>query len=165
MDPIQVLHLFIDGNYLFFSARTAGLAQNFSKLEESLLEKFGGTGKAVIGSKFFYTRPPAETDPKALLSWLKNHGYQCMTFNYTTTHQDTIYVNMVHDLWLTYFKAVMEKVEPDARFIIISGSGTLVHPISGFPKAVILACVPDSTSKRLTTVPNVIVVDLLSLIV
>jgi len=158
------ISLFVDGNYLFFSARSAGLNQDFGRLEDNILAKFGGPDKAVIVEKHFYTRPPQDTDPKPVLSWLRNHGWKCATFNYATTHQDSLYVMMVHDMWAAYDKLNGSAAWETAKFVVISGSGTMTHPLNGFPKAVVLDCVAESTNKRLMEVPNVITLDLAELL-
>lgn len=153
------IHIFVDGNYLFFSARTAGLTQDFAKLEEHILQKFGGPRNAQVGGKFFYTRPPGGTDPRAVLGWLRVHGWKTYVYNYDTTHQDSLYVSMVSDMWFTYHQDQQQGRE-DTHFVVVSGNRTLIHPLSMFPKAVALVCTPESTNKKLLDLPQVVTIPL-----
>jgi hypothetical protein len=160
-EAIQRIHLFCDGNYLYFSARGAGLHQDFAKLESNVIDKFGGPGCAVIESRFFYTRPPAETDPHAVVGWLKAHQWKVVTYSYAHTTQDTLYVSMIHDMWSVF---CAEPPDTLSCFVVISGSGALVYPLMSFPKAIIVACVEASANKRLLDLPAVVHIPLVSLL-
>lgn len=151
--------LFVDGNYLYFSARGAGLHQDFSKLESRIIDKFGGPANAEITARFFYTRPPSETDPHAVVGWLKAHQWRVVTFSYPHTTQDTLYVSMIHDMWKELGRA-----GEDTRFVVVSGSGSLVYPFMSFPKAITLACVASSANKRLMELPSVANINLTDLL-
>lgn len=118
------MHLFVDGNYLFHLSKQLGVPQNFSALEERIAEAVNSPD---VVSRWFYTRPPAETNSKPVVGWLRAHDWNVSVFNYMHTHQDSMYVHMVSDLY-----TVMEQ-SPNTPLAIVSGSGALTYPLTHFP--------------------------------
>lgn len=152
------INIMVDGNYLYFSARAAGLDQDFSKLETRILEHFGGAENARVGGRYFYTRPPGDTNPSAVVGWLKAHGWTVATYNFATTTQDTLYVGMIHDMWR------LGTVQEKPVFVVVSGSGALAYPLATFPLPVAVSGVVSSTNRKLHDLPGIDHIPLLDLL-
>lgn len=133
-------YLFCDGNYLFHLTKALGKTQAFDVLEQNVLSAIGMTA---FTGKYFYTRPPETTNPKSVIGWLKAHQWNVHTFTYQHTHQDSMYVNMVADLWQCYVN------DPQGKFAIVSGSGALSYPLKAFPGEIKVFATNDSLNKRL----------------
>lgn len=137
---MQKGYLFCDGNYLFHLTKALGKTQAFDVLEKNMLDTLDLAG---FEAKFFYTRPPETTNPKSVIGWLKAHQWNVHTFTYQHTHQDSMYVNLVADLWKCY------TASPTGKFAIVSGSGALSYPLKDFPGDVKVFATTDSLNKRL----------------
>ncbi|MCK7507721.1 MAG: NYN domain-containing protein [Desulfobacterales bacterium] len=115
-------YLFVDGNYLFHLTKSLGKAQEFDLLEKNICTALNLDG---FEGKFFYTRPPETADPRGVVGWLRARAWNVQTFLYQYTHQDSLYVNMVADLWNTF------TAQPKATMVVVSGSGALTYPLEG----------------------------------
>lgn len=134
-------YLFVDGNYLFHITKASGKRQDFDLLEKNLCDTLSLEG---FNGKYFYTRPPEATDPKAVVSWLRARNWTVQTFPYQYTHQDSIYVNLVADLWDCWAK------DPNARLIIVSGSGALTYPLKNFPGNITVFSTESTMNRKLS---------------
>ena len=132
------VHLLVDGNAFYHCCKTEKVAQDFNGLEQGVLHLLQ-TEK--LGSKHFYTRPPILDDGKRVVWWLRAHGWSTHLYAYDFTHQDSLYVSMVSDLHT--------QGEPGDTWVIVSGSGTLVYPLTAFKEKVILLTSPSSINKHL----------------
>ena len=139
-------YLFVDGNYTFHLSKSLGIQQSFDRLESNIAA--AANGEAPTG-KFFYTRPPAETNARPVIGWLRAHGWVVHSFAYQHTHQDSMYVSMVADMYKAYLE------DPTATFALVSGSGALTHPLEQFPGNVLVFTTPESVNKRLSHLESV----------
>ena len=134
------IHLFVDGNYTFFIARELGKTQDFKRIEANVATALNVD---TVDTKHFYSRPPAEADPRSVYGWLKANGWNVHSYVYDHTHQDSLYVTMVSDIHRLYLE------DPDASFVIVSGSGALTYPLKTFQGDVILCSTAKSINTRL----------------
>lgn len=139
-------YLFVDGNYTFHLSKSIGVQQSFDKLEANIL---AAVSSPEMKRKFFYTRPPTETNARPVIGWLRAHEWEVHSFAYQHTHQDSMYVNMVADMYAAYL------ADPAALFVIVSGSGALTYPLSLFPGNSVVFTTPESINKKLSNVEGV----------
>ncbi len=145
------VHLFVDGNYTFFISRELGKNQDFKRITSQVE---AALNVEVIESKHFYSRPPSEADPRSVYGWLKANGWNVHSYVYDHTHQDSLYVTMISDLYRLYL------TDPDATFVIISGSGALTYPLKSFPGDLVICSTEKSINTRLGELPNISKIDL-----
>lgn len=146
-------YLLVDGNYLFHVAKQNGIAQDFTKLVKNL-EADGGE----FARMFFYTRPPSETSVKAVAGWLKSHGWDVTVIPYEFTHQDSLYIPLVTDMFACI------KFGELSEFTIISGAGALSYPLDNFTSEVKICATEESINKKLRSVLTRRNIEIISLI-
>lgn len=144
-------HLFVDGNYTFFIARELGKQQDFRRIESQVC---AALNIDALDSKHFYSRPPEEADPRSVYGWLKANGWNVHSYVYKHTHQDSLYVTMVSDIYRLYLE------DPTATFVVVSGSGALTYPLKSFPGDVVVCSTDKSINTRLGELPNLSKIDL-----
>lgn len=149
------VHIFVDGNYLYHSARALGLKQDFAALERGVVRELAKQWSDVVPvvlSKHFYTRPPDANRGQPVTGWLRSHDWVTHTYHYDHSTQDTICTHLVHDLWSSYYDAPQNT---PAAFVVVAGSGTLGYPLHEFPHTIELVCNEDTANRLLLESPNV----------
>lgn len=149
--------VYVDGNYLFFQAKALGLAQDFDKLLKGIQRH---TEDGEIVQKRFYTRPPNSDGSKAVLGWLKAHGWEASLFRYDGTGQDSVYTKLIPDLMMDMLSADFS--QDTYNFVVVSGSGSLSFPFTKLTAALegkiynlMLVGTPNSTNAKLLGFPSI----------
>lgn len=136
----KAVHLLVDGNAFFHGCKSEGLTQDFSALERGVAASLG---VAKVASKTFYTRPPLLDDGKRVVGWLKAHGWVTHLYAYDYTTQDSLYVAMTSDLHTEIGS------DAETSVVILSGSGSLVYPLSQYTGEVTLVATAKSLNRHL----------------
>lgn len=152
---MRKLYILVDGNYYYFQARTHQASQDFSKLEEAVKRELEAQlGPLEVQSKTFYTRPPSDTDIRAVGGWLRSHDWNVHVYRFEHTHQDSLYVTVTSDLWNIVAR------DRTAVIAVVSGSGALSYPARNFPYDLHLFTTEESCNRTLSCAPGVVIHDL-----